>query len=284
MTPLDYVEKALEIIVASFRPSDPTGGMTVATTAFLVKRKLGDQRLHGFLKFKDVLAVLSDQGKLRIGTNSKDALSIWLLVDQTVRKPNLRSNTSKFLRKQLWFAFVAIEPKGKRFFNKESGEVRLGCEDSPGDSWVEIEKLEVEDDRGFAKEFVLRNNLDASEFEESIGADRWFVEFPNQLYKKKSSFPSKWKRERSQRVVGLAKSWSERNGIVPDLIFEKQPRKNFELPLKPKRTPQSIGNVRTEEVREAVLSAVALLPTSELVKLSLPAEHLIAILRPELLQ
>ena len=65
MNTQEYLGEAFRIISENFHPNDPTGSMTVASVAYIVKCTVGDHREYGFLKFKDVLAILASQGRLR---------------------------------------------------------------------------------------------------------------------------------------------------------------------------------------------------------------------------
>ena len=79
----EYLSEVYRVIRENFPSTDPTGGMTAAAAGYLVKLFVApDQTQFGFLKFKDVLQQLEQQGLIRTGANSKDALSIWL-IEQT---------------------------------------------------------------------------------------------------------------------------------------------------------------------------------------------------------
>ena len=184
----EYLSEVYRVIRENFPSTDPTGGMTAAAAGYLVKLFVApDQTQFGFLKFKDVLQQLEQQGLIRTGANSKDALSIWL-IEQTgqpapvsTRPPIGRS----FVRcaKRSGTRFTAARPAGRRFFNRATGEVKLevqsGLETDP--SWVEIVPLDYDSDRNVALDFLKENGVDNAEVLISLDSDRWYVDFTNAI-------------------------------------------------------------------------------------------------------
>ncbi len=280
----EYLRDAFEIISESFRSNDPTGGMTVASAALLVKRKLGDHKDYGFLKFKDVLATLAREGRLRTGPNSKEAFSLWLTEGTAPPvRPFQPSDRFRPLRNRVWFAFIASQPEGGRYLSQTTGEVRVGCSGSPGESWVEIHPISPDDDRNNARQFIGNNDINDAEIQSSIDEERWYLDFPKQLAAKHPQLAVAWKRERSSRVIEYVKTWCDQNDVDPEVVFEKL------APAKSPSTNRFADSIRndlpaTDDLRKVLLEAIQRMSTDDLLRISVPASHLIAILRPDLLR
>lgn len=284
MTTQEYLRDAFQIISKNFRSNDPTGSMTAASAALLVKRIVGDHRDYGFPKFKDVLAALASEGRLRTGTNSKDAFSLWLTEGTAPpAKPFQSSDRFRPLRNQVWFAFIASQPKGKRYLHRTTGEARVGCSESPGESWDEIHPISPDDDRDNARQFLKNNHVDDTEIQSAIDEERWYLDFPQQLAAKSPQLAVEWKRERSSRVIDHVKKWCDQNDVDQEVVFE-----SF-VPAKPPSTirfAEPIRNVgpANDNLRRVLLEAIQRMSTDDLLGISIPASHLITILRPDLLR
>ena len=83
-----------------------------------------------------------------------------------------------------------------------------------------------------------------------------------------------WKRFRSQHVIKAVKNWCEQNAIHDHLVFDELPKPS---PLSRQAATHD------ERLKSLLLTAVARMSAEELMKLNLPASHLVAVLRPELL-
>ncbi len=280
----EYLDEAFRIISENFRPNDPTGGMTAASAAYLVKRAIGDHRNCGFPRFKDVLAALASEGRLRTGTNSKDAFSLWLTENATFPATSIPlSERFRPLRNQVWFAFIAAEPEGKRYVNRMSGEVRIGCSEPPGESWIEVLPISADDERSNARKFLDKNGIDVPEIQGTIDGERWYVSFPQQLANQSHHLAAKWKRERSSRVIDHVRKWCDQNDVDQEVVFDT---------LAPTESPSAsrfagtTRNVRGTHdcLRGVLLEAIQRMSTDDLSRISIPASHLIAVLRPDLLR
>ena len=174
MNAREYLSEAFRIISENFLPNDPDDSMTVASAAYLVKRTAGDHTEYGFSKFKDVLAALAREGLLTTGKNSKEAFSL-RLAEGTVpsAKPFRFSNRFRPLRNQVWFAFIASQPEGKRYLHRTTGEVRVRCSESPGESWVELHPISPDDERNNARHFLENNKVDDAAIQSAINESPW---------------------------------------------------------------------------------------------------------------
>ena len=197
-----------------------------------------------------------------------------------MKLPDTLAKVRRGLRKPVWFAFVASEPKGLRFLNKSNGDILLGQKEAPEGEWIPIEPLGSEYEKRIAIDFLKNNNLREDDFSSVLEKDRWFVEFPNALHGTKSYLPGKWKRERSRQVVELVQEWCSKNEIPEKFIFDDYP--------KAARKPSQVqSNCEPEEkcddLRKCLLDAIKRMSTDELTEIRIPVQHLVAVLRPDLL-
>lgn len=281
MTIQEYLVEVIKAIRTNFYSPDPTGGMLVAILASVVRRSVGhDHTEFGFQKFGDVLRQLEQQGQIKTGLNSKNAFSIWL-VDNSGAPPAPVRGFTEFsyrpLRKAVWLAFVSTMPIGRRFLNRNTGEVKVEPEDHKNQDpeWIEIMPLGAETERGIALDFLKNNNIDNGQIQASIQLDRWYVELPKLLSARSPALAVAWKRFRSQHVVKAVKKWCELNGVDDQLVYEEFPAKHHSAPAR--------GRSEGSELKSLLLAAIARMSTDELMKLNLPASHMVAVLRPDLL-
>ena len=279
----DYLNEVLRLIRENFYSTDPTGGMPAAVAAYLVQRSLGyDQSRYGFFKFKEVLARLEERGLLKTGFNSKNAFSIWLTgrPGQSVRQviPPVPAQRFRRLRKEIWFAFVSVTHGGRRFFNRNTGEVRTDAQGwlDKDPNWVEIVPFDPATERRQALEFLKENNIDSADYTGSINSDHWYTEFPKALSARSLALSASWKRYRSQSIIEVVKGWGQKHGIDEQLLFD-----DF-------RSQQSVAGPQgapreRNQLKKLLLTVLERMSADELMKLNLPVSHLVAVLRPDLL-
>jgi hypothetical protein len=280
----EYLSEVLRIVRENFRSQDPTGGMSVAAAALLVKRALGhDQTEFGFFKFKDVLNVLEERGLIRTGPDSKGAFALWL-ADATSSTPqvaqSLPGNHDRFrpLRNEVWFAFISQSPLGKRFLNRRTGDVRVGVvdRDLPSDEWAEIKPLDPEAEREEARRWIRARTLEDSEILNSVAAPQWYMEFPKVLLGRNPTLAADWKRDRSKRVIETVKGWCLQNSVDQELVLAKP---YLPAPVAVTRS----RDVSRSQIRRLLMLVLERMSTEELLRLNLPAREVVAIMRPELL-
>lgn len=287
MNTAEYMANVARIIRECFQPDDPSGSMTVATAAFLVKQRLGtDHSSFGFAKFKDVLGELERQGSLRTGTNSKHAYAIWLAPEpgdvKALGTPSpsaveglSRRGPFRRLRSPVWFAFVSDSTANRsRFLHRETGEVRIGLESAPSADWIAITPIDNQAERAEAVHFVALRHLSENEpLNQSLSVERWYAEFPKALANIDQHYASEWKRQRSARVLAHVESWCVQVGVNPALVFENDERWSIDRP----------DASRPEALRAVLLSAIGKMPTECLLELDIPPRLIIAAIRPDLL-
>ena len=275
----DYLSNVYRIIRDNFRP-DSAGFMAVVPAAYAVKRALGyNQTQVGFANFKDVLDELENRGLLKTGVNSKNVLAVRLCENETTPVPQLpRRPLYRPLRNQVWFAFVSDPRAGRRFLNRRTGEVRMDAADRPAEEgvWVEIIPVDSHQEQQNTLTFLSEKGVDVSDIRESVTSEAWYREFPKKLADHDPALAAEWKRQRSRRVIEAAQAWCKQNGIDESLLFQSIPL-TYSTSIAAGPSPQSVT------LRELLLTAIHRMSTDELLRLRLPAQHLVAVLRPELL-
>jgi hypothetical protein len=282
MTSDEYLAEVLRILRQNFRSKDPSGGMTVAALAYLVKRSVqADQTNFGFAKFKDVLHELEARGELLTGKDSKGALSVWLADHaptnaQQVASPSAESLTR--LTRPMWFAFVSEIPSGYRYIHRATGEIKIGLSNAldKSEGWVEIVPLDTSVELQNAKEFAESRTIKDPAVQAALESRRWYAEFPKALAALNHPLAAEWNRSRSNRVIDRAKSWAHEHEIDSKFIFESwlpAPFRGIKHGRKPERS----------HLKSMLLTALGDLTTEELLNLQIPARQLVAALRPDLL-
>jgi hypothetical protein len=294
-----YLSETARIANLNFAPTDMTGSMTVARLGLLVQQSTG---LHptncGFPQFKDVLSELERRSVLRLGVNSKGALAFWLvgspsLMQQQAGNPQYmappvpmssfaqsRANEQhppfQRLLNRVWIAFINLLPAGRRFLNRETGEIRLGQVQppEPPEKWIEIQPISQEDDKNEAVVFLREEGrYDDTSLRGKLDSPKWFYEFPLALGAADSLLAVRWKRRRTRWIIDRVDAWRQQNGIEHRFIFYQG------ASSRPGPPPREEAG----ELRRIVLSVVATMPTEDLLSLRLPLSHVLMILRPELL-
>lgn len=280
-----YIEEVSRIITKNFHPNDVTGSMTAARAGSLVRQVLQTAPTeHGFSKFKDVLREVEKQGDIRVGSNSKQALAIWLSGVSTGTKPQseqvARLSAGKPfrpLRNRLWLAFVVETPVGRRFLNKRTGDILLGQEKKPEpeDEWVEIVKVPDEEEKADAREFIETEGLqNDGHLTGSLDSEYWYSDFPAKLRNLRADLAAKWNRRRSVRIFERVETWREQNGIPSDMVYQsiRSPRDSW----------LRVDGGAQRELRAVLLSALERMETTKLLDLRIPARCLLRALRPDL--
>ncbi|MEX2287962.1 MAG: hypothetical protein WD648_12785 [Planctomycetaceae bacterium] len=282
MNNAEYLKAVYGVITKNFRSNDPSGSMTAASAASIVRTVVGhDQTFYGFEKFKDVLQELENQGLLKTGPNSKHAYAIWLPNPIPAEPPKDVPRLSvpfQRLRKPVWFAFVAHMPLGGRYLHRQTGEVRIGTsEPLPIDQgWVRIDPVSPNFERGMARDFLRDHGIEKTEIVESIESDQWYVQFPKALSSEYPALASEWKRVRSHQIINIVKDWSKKNNISEQVVYEPLDEvANVLAVVRHKNGDQTL--------RQLLLTAIERMSTEDLLRVEVPARQLVAVLRPELL-
>ena len=279
-----YLLEVNRVIRENFRPNDSSGGMVAATVASFVRQTVRDEQTKfGFLKFKDVLLALQQRGLIKIGENSKGALAIWLPGCSApagsvigASNPVPVSPAFRPLRSEVWHAFVSDTPAGRRFLHRATGELRVGANAplSPLDEWVEITPLDKDAEREQSRQFIQEKNLlNDPNVSSASDSARWYVDVPDALARIDDQLARAWRRARSNRVIAWVENWCDLNNVDRRLVFQQQPL----------RAASDRSDVEGTDLREPLLRAIQRMSTDQLLDLAIPARHLIAAIRPRLL-
>lgn len=253
----------------------PSKGLKASALGNLVLRSLGESwQQHGYARLKDLLQDLEKRGQITLGIDEQGALAVWLGSESPTTAQPAPPSTS--LRKEVWLAFVALSPKGRRFLNRLTGAVRMGLTDSPSPSeqWIEITPVSDTEQRRWAQQFFSEhlkpNQIDAREL---LSGQSWYVEIVRRLKAINEDLPVQWQRTRSAFVAREVHRWSLENSVGPGFLFDTPaPQQHQE--------DEGVTTRRTlfvSGVRDQILSALARMPTSELVELPIPAKYLLSV-------
>jgi hypothetical protein len=279
MTPVDYVDIALQLIRTHASANDQ--GITAAHLGALLHRSVPncDWRNLGYTTLKQFLMTMEADDLVQLGETTKGALSVspknkTFALEPTGTPP--KSRTFNPLRKPFWVAFVVYEPRGRRFFHRPSGNIRMGAREAPAprDEWIEIPPIPDETQREWAEEFLKKQSLrNREEFAQILDDPEWVKKLPKELAGIEPGLAKEWNRQRSVRVSEAVQVWSSTNGIDPSIAFQSGPRA-------PKTTDSRLVQAKgvagtPKSARARVLSALALLPTEYLLEIPIPAKYLL---------
>jgi len=274
-----FLEEVFTTIKTQFRADDISGGMTAAQVGLVLRQQGIDFESNGYPKLRSLLEDISQHFDLSLDENSKGLLSVWIGPPPTFRLPQGRKaqlegelSEPQRLKNVVWHAFVAEKPDGKRFINRQTGQIRINESEtpSPASDWVEIPVIESDEERKQAREFLEKFDVEIHpEINEALTADNWFLELPRVINR---DLGIRWKRQRTRNVVKRAKAWQSENKIPKHFIFDTA------------KPPTSItGQHNKSELRDLVLHAISQLSTDELLNLSIPIKNVVDALRPDLL-
>ena len=182
----------------------------------------------------------------------------------------------KRVKPAIWYAFISHEPALRRLIHRQNGAVWLLPDEPPGglQLWAEVDVISQDEQRRWAREVAGKLGLGADpEINQAIAAQNWYREFPDRLKLKHPNGASDWNRLRSQRVQIHIEGWCDRSKVGPAMLFEEY------------RTSQGAA-VRPRSavtLRETLVAALGRMTTHELLTLTIPVKHVIAVLRPDLL-
>jgi hypothetical protein len=288
----EFLKTAADVIFENFHPDDPNGGMTASKAGVLVRRACSnDFSRFGFFKFKDVLSELAASGSITVGPNSNNVLAIWLgararsstpsnSAKGTIAVRSLVAGSSRFqgfLQKPVWLAFVTEVPVGDRYVNRETGEVRMACEEAPGPTteWAKVNPLSDSKQRELARTFLASENLaDDPTVASPLDNRYWFNEFPAALRERSTMLVSRWNRYRSEHVIEYVCEWCRTNSVPQEVIFEKKSSASQRVVCQ--------EPAETTDLRRTLLDAIAQMSLDEILGIPIPAKYLIWSLRPDL--
>lgn len=282
MSDEQFLQRALGVITEGFFTDDPTGSMRASDVGVILRAGMGESAAYnaGYRKLKCLLTALSVRGAIRIGINSKDAFAIWLTDtngqgDVQPARVEIESGSplrsTRWLQKPVWNAFVVTHPDGLRVLNRTTGEIRLAqtCVPAPPDEWVLIDRIDPQAEKEAARQFLASKNIELSEgIRQALESDRWFIKLPEVLTAPLSLL---WKRARTAHVIKMVGEWRQHHKVGEQFVYGTA-------------TANIRGGGREATgLRQPLLAAIRRMGTEELLTLAIPARHLVAELRPDLL-
>jgi hypothetical protein len=281
----EFLGAVLDLIRLNY-PAHQPGGIRVAYLGNLIHRAFPNVHWtsFGFLKLKNVLDELETQGAVRTGRDHNGTFVVWPAnapVSATPAIPESKPALSArpylpMLRREVWFAFVSETPVGRRFLDRNTGDVRMAASNVPSDSgdWVEIQPIDQETQRQWARDFLTAQGLLNGEVQTCLADRQWYRRLAEFLEQRRPEALASWNRLRTQNAIGHVRNWCESHAVRFDSVTE-----SF---LRRKQFDESASGPRTKDLRQALLKAIEKMATSELLELPIPAKHLVQALRPDL--
>lgn len=278
----DYLSSARQVIESEASPGQL---ITAAKVGLLLRRSLGGPRWQefGFRSLKDLLVFMEQRGWVRMGETDSGALAIQidagvqLPLDHPKASNKLNVAPSRRLRGEYWIAFAVEEPRGKRFVNRQSGEVRMGLKaaPSPTDDWLEIEP--IGEQKAWAEEFLREHDLlGNTDLMGALGAPDWYRTFPEALRSVSLELVTNWNRQRSAQVAEYVRQWCQEHAMNLEIPFQKPFRQRRDQKRATFPAPENLGDEKS--MRKVVLDALATVPTDWLLDLPIPPKYIFRVL------
>jgi hypothetical protein len=283
---------AVSKLVREASQSKEPEGLKLATLGYWIRGKLlEDWRVLGFPQLKHVVQELARSGQMRLGPDSKGALSVWSVEVSTAESPigapatplpsstTSVSNPPKFpyMRQAIWLALVSPSSV-VQYLDRRTGHVQISAVGSPGADWIEMPRIDQETQRNWAREFLARHGLATdSELLAALTAIDWHVLFPQMLRQRSTLLARRWQVDRSSRVRTLAVEWCRQKGVEESLIFDPPAQASAPAPGTREENKSLSGGLR-----ELLLEAIKRMTTEEMLQLSIPARYVVQALRPDL--
>jgi hypothetical protein len=234
-----------------------------------------DWNAYGFRSLKRLLTEMESQGLVQTGNNSKGAFAVWPKEDTLVLESPSAPRTYNPLRKPFWVAFVVDQPRGRRFFHRVSGHIRMGVSDppSPVDEWVEIHPISGETQTQWARNFLEASELQhRHDLYDALSDPEWFRRFPGLLREIDLRWSREWNKARSIAVSETIETWCATHSISPAVAFQSPAARPFATP--PVVKPDCSGQMpAAKSRRDKILAALARTPTEFLLEIPIPGKY-----------
>jgi hypothetical protein len=275
MTREEYIHAVSHLIRSSDRAAPTGAGLKASTLGNLILRALPDHwTRHGYPTLKEMLLDLRDRELITVGTDSQKMLAVWITESFQVPAPEPPAQLQR-LKREIWAAFVKPTPPGLRFLQRTTGAVLMGQVRPPLDhgGWVPIPVLSEETQKGWAKELLGQSHIDG--VRGALDEPMWYLRLPEMLRRFRPEALPQWNRIRSTKVAAAVAIWCKANNIPIELVADDgaRQRPTSLTPGASRGPPRTTGD---RDVRQQVLSALALMSTEELLNLSIPAKYLLS--------
>lgn len=288
----------LSALLNTIRDLQAVRGSDSVDVAYLgnVLRKDGkDWTTHGFERLSAALAQLQQDNLVEVSRSEKGALRVRVgsqasppLAESTIAAAAVPASTvhaSRFLplRPPVWFAFATGVPEGQqRWLNRRTGIVWREATAPPGTEldWVAVVPIQEQEQRRWAEEFLDRAGVGEKKaaLSQSLQGPDWFRRFPTDLEKHGPLLVRAWSHLRSTRIIDHVKAWAKKNNVEEELLFTADRNAGRWVP------GISQSSKPVQDLRQALLSAVARMRTEDLLTLPIPARLVIEVIRPDLLR
>ncbi len=271
----EYVDLALQIIRSNISPQDRS--ITAAHLGLVLRRAQPetDWKTYGFPTLKALLLTMQERRLVELGQNAKEALVVCPLESSFALQPPPTGRTFNPLAKPFWVAFVVDQPLGRRFFHRPTSTIRMGLLEapSPEDEWIEIPLISGEVQKGWAREFLKKPDLNQRRELQPSDEPDWFRTFPARLGAIDPALVKEWNRYRSACVSETVKAWCAKYSINPTVAFQSESSRPA-LRSQAKSVQTGYGPV-TKSARGVILAALARLPIEYLLEIPIPAKYLL---------
>ncbi len=289
----------LSALLTTIRDLQAARGADSVDVAYLgnVLRKDGkDWATHGFERLSAALAQLQQDNLAEVFRSEKDALRVRVSsgsaapslgepasIATAVPVSPVQSGQFLPLRPPVWFAFAARLPDGQqRLLNRRTGMVWRDAAPPPATDldWVLVVPIPEEEQRRWAEEFLKRPDIGENKeaLSQAIQDPDWFRRFPSDLEKRGPLLVRAWSHLRSTRIIDHVKAWAKKNNVAEDLLFAAGRSAGRWAPV------TSAPSKPIQDLRQALLGAVARMQTEDLLALPIPARLVIEVIRPDLLR
>lgn len=259
-----------------------------------------DERLLGFRTFRDFLTWARDEGAITLQSVGVDleVIPVSSAIKTEGGPPKLVVGPHQGIRSDLWRAWVDWSPTTRRYYDRAMERAIIVPEnDAPGQPhstatlreavmsdpsrFVEIAGISEDETMSQMRTFA-ESITDPGTREELIGAltenARPASSF-RRIVQREANLASEWHQFRAQLVADSISAWATKNQVhLANIVRDPQPR--YEQHGSERLYQRRAGNSTPDDGSEAslrarVLDALARMPTSELLRLRVPAEYLL---------
>lgn len=276
----EFLDFVVQIISKNLNPQNKM--MTGALLGELMQQAAPDVSWKKFGK-RSLFAVLEDletDGRIEIVKTEKGALAVSPTAGSS-KSSGRQIETYNPLRKAMWEAFVLVAPAGRRFIHQKNGTLRAGLEiaPAPADEWIEIIPVSSETQKAWAADFLSKQDLGQfTKARQLVDSQNWSApSFAGLIKEESESVFREWNKYRSSLVSSEVQRWLMDNNLPVDWAFQRHDSR-LETPLAEQVAPGAVIVSSEENTRAVILSALAQLPTDQLLLIPIPAGILLAAL------
>lgn len=200
----------------------------------------------------------------------------------TPRRPDTpKVSRSSRVPAEVWQAFVFINQGAEYFLDRVTGKVVAGppaggAEGDDAARYLKIVPISGDIQREWMREFAGLEGLASgvNEAKEAIEAESWWLTFPRWLRNQSADAEARWRSFRTRKVIEHLKEWAQLNRVDIDLLLVPTQR----LPQRDTSQTPAVG--AQEDVRKAILTAIADLPIEKLEEIAIPFRYVLRHFEP----